>query len=178
MRKTRGFTVVELVVVMIIMAILIGLSIMSITSNQANARDHERLADIDQVMRGLERYYNEANSNTATAGRYPDITLAANLPTNSMLPGVATGAFTYSSSSVTPSFVVAVGPAGRAVDSTATVASQLTTRNTFVYEPSYYDSATNSWKLCGAGSECLRYVIYYTTEKTGSTIQIKTGDRR
>lgn len=183
MRKTRGFTVVELVVVMIIMAILISLSILSITSSQANARDHERLADIDQVMRGLERYYNEANANTPTAGRYPDAPLATTLPTSTTLPGVATGAYTYSNSSVTPSFVVASGAAGRVIDEQGVVNGTLTSvsdqvsTDTFVYEPAYYDAAANQWKLCGSGSECLRYVIYYKTEGTPG-IQMKVSDRQ
>lgn len=54
MYTRRGFTVVELVVVMVIMAILLAIGGLAIGSSRANARDAERTSDIEILARGLE----------------------------------------------------------------------------------------------------------------------------
>jgi prepilin-type N-terminal cleavage/methylation domain-containing protein len=59
--KRRGFTIVELVVVMTIMAILLGLGIFGLQKSQANARDAERRSDVEAMMRGLEERYKNGN---------------------------------------------------------------------------------------------------------------------
>ena len=42
MHFRRGFTIVEIVIVMVIMGILLGLAVLNISSSQANTRDNER----------------------------------------------------------------------------------------------------------------------------------------
>ena len=54
MNARRGFTIVEIVIVMVIMAILIGLAVLNISSTQANARDNKRKTDVENIARGLE----------------------------------------------------------------------------------------------------------------------------
>lgn len=80
MRKRRGFTIVELLVVMVIVAILLTLSILSISKNQANARDTERNSDAAAIANGLESRYRQGNrfvssstNNYIAPGSYPDI---------------------------------------------------------------------------------------------------------
>lgn len=55
--RRNGFTVVELVITMAIMAILLGLAVVSLISTQANGRDAERKSDIETIARGIEQRY-------------------------------------------------------------------------------------------------------------------------
>ena len=79
MRRVRGFSIVELVVVMAIMAILVTLAFVGVSASQVNARNAKRKADVDAIARGLEVRYKQGNprateSNGATnAGSYPGI---------------------------------------------------------------------------------------------------------
>lgn len=61
MNMKRGFTVVEVLITLVIMAILLTLGVVSLRGMQANARDKERQTDIETMARGLERRYNEGN---------------------------------------------------------------------------------------------------------------------
>ena len=60
MRKyKKGFTLIELVVVMAIIAILAAAGLSSYTSTQKKGRDARRKSDLTQVSRALEFYYND-----------------------------------------------------------------------------------------------------------------------
>ncbi|MBI2029451.1 prepilin-type N-terminal cleavage/methylation domain-containing protein [Candidatus Gottesmanbacteria bacterium] len=59
-----GFTLIELIVVMAIIAILAAAGLSSFTSTQKKGRDGRRKADLTQVSRSLEFYYNDH-------GQYP-----------------------------------------------------------------------------------------------------------
>src|SRR5687768_8851745 len=63
-RKERGFTLIELLVVIAIIGILAAVVLVSLNSARQKARDGRRLADIRQIMNGLELFYNDNN-------RYP-----------------------------------------------------------------------------------------------------------
>ena len=79
MTTWRGFTVVELVVVMVIMAVLLTLGVASYNSYQVNVRDSERLADINAIAKGLEARYDRGNSSITlnapyfNRGSYPSV---------------------------------------------------------------------------------------------------------
>jgi prepilin-type N-terminal cleavage/methylation domain-containing protein len=53
----KGFTLLEFLVVMVIMAILIGLILVGLTAARANARDESRIADLHTIAVGLEQYH-------------------------------------------------------------------------------------------------------------------------
>lgn len=57
----RGFTVVEVLVTLIILAILLGLGTVGLRSTLANGRDAERQADVEILARGFENYYERGN---------------------------------------------------------------------------------------------------------------------
>lgn len=73
MNARRGFTIVEIVIVMVIMAILIGLAVLNISSTQANARDNKRKTDVENIARGLETRYKEGNPVVTAVSAYPDV---------------------------------------------------------------------------------------------------------
>lgn len=62
--KQRGFTIVELLIVIVVIGILAALVITTFTGIQRRARDTERETDIKAIHGQLEAYY-------AQNGRYP-----------------------------------------------------------------------------------------------------------
>ncbi len=81
MIKNKGFTLVELLVVMTIVAILAGLALTSYQGARKNARDGKRKADLEQIRSALEMCY-------ADEGSYP----------TSIYASVSCGGQTYLSS--------------------------------------------------------------------------------
>jgi len=72
----KGFTLVELLVVIAIIAILSTLSVVALNSARTKARDARRLSDIKQIRTALEMYF---DSNMA----YPDPTASTTIGTGS-----------------------------------------------------------------------------------------------
>ncbi|MCX6726097.1 MAG: prepilin-type N-terminal cleavage/methylation domain-containing protein [Candidatus Shapirobacteria bacterium] len=61
----RGFTLVELLVVMAILGLLATIGLGSFMSTQIKGRDSQRKSDLGQIQKALEMYYNDY-------GQYPD----------------------------------------------------------------------------------------------------------
>jgi prepilin-type N-terminal cleavage/methylation domain-containing protein len=73
--RSKGFTIVELLIVIVVIAILATLVIVTFTGIQQKARDSQRSTDINALDSHLEAYY-------AQNGYYPTLT---NLTTASWL---------------------------------------------------------------------------------------------
>ncbi len=67
-KSQQGFTLLEILVVMIIVGVLVALGINSYLSAQIKARDGARKSDLRQITEGLEMYYNDK-------GTYPTSTV-------------------------------------------------------------------------------------------------------
>ncbi|HPQ82174.1 MAG TPA: prepilin-type N-terminal cleavage/methylation domain-containing protein [Candidatus Saccharimonas sp.] len=181
MRQMRGFTVVELVVVMVIMAILLTLGMVGISDYQVAARNKERQADAEAIARGLERRYTQGNKVITSAGNYgpggyPNmfefIHMSAfwDLSGNGVVPGFVSGGYlvdnlpgTTKSSFSTPGndpnnsliyycFFCGVGPEN------ATYLATYVTKDKYVYEP-----LTATGGQCNS-EVCTRFNLYYRKE--------------
>ncbi|MBM3205692.1 type II secretion system protein [Candidatus Shapirobacteria bacterium] len=64
-KKNFGFTLIELLVAMTIVAILLGISLVSYQGARKSARDGRRKADLEQIRGALEMYRTDV-------GDYPD----------------------------------------------------------------------------------------------------------
>jgi general secretion pathway protein G len=65
--KQRGFTIVELLVVVTVIAILAAIVYSNFSSAQRQARDAKRTSDIVEIQKALRLYY-------ADNGHFPDVT--------------------------------------------------------------------------------------------------------
>jgi prepilin-type N-terminal cleavage/methylation domain-containing protein len=65
--RQEGFTIVELLIVVVVIGILAALVITTYTGIQAKSRDSKRLTDLQNVQTNLELYFQ-------TAGYYPSLT--------------------------------------------------------------------------------------------------------
>jgi prepilin-type N-terminal cleavage/methylation domain-containing protein len=85
--KQKGFTIVELLIVIVVIAILAAISIVAFTGIQQRGRDSERASDVGNISKALTTYTSDGNawpaaaSNAVTAlkgyntVRVPDTTL-------------------------------------------------------------------------------------------------------
>ena len=93
LRKEGGFTLLELLIVIVIIGILALLIIPNITSAPKKARDTQRKTDLRAVKNGLEEYFVSNNSyptalTDLTTGTAPIMKTVPNDPKN-------TGAYVY-----------------------------------------------------------------------------------
>lgn len=69
-KRTNGFTVVELLIVIVVIAILAAISIVSYSSLRGDADNSRRISDMNNIVKALEVY-------RLKTGQYPDITTNA-----------------------------------------------------------------------------------------------------
>ncbi len=71
----KGFTIIELLIVIAIIAILALLVLNNFQGAQAKARDQQRTTDLNNIHGKLEEFYNENNAypSTFTAATFPGI---------------------------------------------------------------------------------------------------------
>lgn len=166
----RGFTIIELIIVIAIMGILLVLGVVNLRGSQSNARDTERRGDVASIALNLETFYSNGTAASTTFGRYPstgiigqETTILSDIdvkslvaPGVSLIPnvsGVATGPTPDSS-------LIAADCLGIAcVQTTAGVNPQPTT-STYVYQP-----IQSNGNLCNSGAqECRKFNIYFMLE--------------
>lgn len=70
MRKlnSKGFTIIELLVVIVIIGILVALALPQLFAAQARGRDTERKNDLKNIKTQLETYFNDHGEYVTTSG--------------------------------------------------------------------------------------------------------------
>ena len=190
MKIRRGFTVVELVVVMTIMAILLVLAVVSFSNSRVDARDTKRKTDVENIARGLEVRYREGNPRVSapsyvTKGSYPGVNEILHMSgtdrgaqgfspaqvTNGYLPQGLPGTqkSNYSPKGDLDGFSVACLGAVCAEGTHAKATNP--TINEYVYEP-----VSANGNVCSNG-DCVRFNIYYRTEKDNQVRKITSKNQ-
>lgn len=72
--RSRGFTLVELLIVIVVVAILVTISIVAYDGIQERARDAQRRQDVGTIIKALEMYY-------VDHGEYPLSNCGSSCPT-------------------------------------------------------------------------------------------------
>ena len=79
--KPKGFTIIELIVVITVMGILLVLGVVNLSGTQADARDAKRKADAEAIAMYLETFYSSGTDNDLRRNRYPSAEEIKDLPT-------------------------------------------------------------------------------------------------
>lgn len=193
----RGFTIVEVLITLVIMAILLTLGVVSLRGMQANARDKERQTDVETIARGLERRYNEGNPVAVHSngvehkpGRYPSIiemwhaigfAVGDFTPSspgqylNKLMPGTSDAAF----EPPTPAgwfdvICIGSGCTGKTPESSAALNAHFgpstgTTTDKYVYEPIDADN-----DFCHVTDECVRFNLYWYSEVDSAVRKVES----
>jgi prepilin-type N-terminal cleavage/methylation domain-containing protein len=83
-KQTKGFTLIEILIVVAIIAILASVVLVGLGPTQQAGRDARRLSDLHEVQNGLELYYNKT-------GKYPELTTASWASLQATLTGASIG---------------------------------------------------------------------------------------
>ena len=142
MKNNLGFTVVEIAVVLTIMAILLTMASMSLSSSEKGSRDNERRADLSMMAQCLESNFNNTQEYFGTIADMEKCPKSAEF----MTPPKASA----------PATVLAT-------NNTTTVSDvrPLPTKDTYVFQPL---TATGALCTAPATMPCVNYNLYYFSE--------------
>lgn len=152
-RINRGFTIIELLVVVAVIGILATITLIGFNRYQADARDSQRTAQVTIITEALERYYDKN-------GEYPScpaITASASTVTASTLPGLETKTL--------------LAPQDQTGATNSIKCQDLLTS-----DPDLFAYVGDGSTVCSTGNACLEYTLKYKEESTG-TIKTVTSRR-
>jgi prepilin-type N-terminal cleavage/methylation domain-containing protein len=190
----RGFTVVEVLVTLVIMAILVGLGTVGLRATLANGRDAERKDDIETIARGLELYYAKGNPfyiAGESKGGYPgsndkihidgtgwcdmayfkNAAAQANYSTCRPGDGYWSEVFGVSDAAQTPPGMTTRNVWNPWLVNQADIPSRITTElnnGKYVYLP-LNDDGSHCYDVA-----CRKYELYYKKETTGEVVIVKS----
>jgi prepilin-type N-terminal cleavage/methylation domain-containing protein len=123
----RGFTLLELLVVISIIGILITMGAVAFTTAQQRGRDSKRRADAKQVQSAFEQYYVQ---NASAYGSCGDMSAAEYMPAGLPVDPRNTGSFVYTCASTASTYcfctLLEADGAGNASDASCTYATGAT----------------------------------------------------
>jgi len=152
--KCKGFTIIELAIVIAIMGILLVLGVVNLGGSQINARDSERKADVESIVLHLDAFYDSGMDTSTSTGRYPSTAFITNLANvKKFLRDIDTKSLTAPN-----------------VSDPMTTFKAATTNNVqnpsiseYIYQPLKKDNT-----LCkNETEECRKFKIYYKLESDG-----------
>ncbi|MEP7204968.1 MAG: prepilin-type N-terminal cleavage/methylation domain-containing protein [Candidatus Saccharibacteria bacterium] len=162
----RGFTIVELIIVITVMGVLLVLGVVNLRGLQANARDEKRKTDIESIALQLETYYKVGTDNTANTNSYPSTVLVTNV--QATLRDADMKSFTApGAANLAASFIAEGGGT-----TTATVGPQPTTSQ-YGYQPLLADGS-----ICYlVTSVCRKFNLYYRLESDNTVYMVTSKNQ-
>lgn len=166
----RGFTIVELIIVIAIMGILLVLTAVNLRSSQANARDEERKTDIESISLNLESFYRNGNSSSTDVGRYPstgivgqETTILENIDIKVLAaPGTTVSAL--QSATVNTQSAASIVP------------TPGSNNDIYVYQPMKLVSGV--WTRCTSeADDCRKYNLYYWREIDNTVVMVTSKNQ-
>lgn len=170
--RHRGFTIVELVIVITIMAILLTLGVVNVRGSQANGRDAERKTDIESIAQHLDAYYTSGTDGSTDIGVYPSTAITTSSATiTTALRDIDTDSLMAPGSTITDP-TQTFKPATNAVQTAVGVTPQPTT-DYYIYQPLQLLS-NGTWVLCtnSGTQECRKFNLYYRQEVDSNVIMV------
>lgn len=147
----RGFTLVEVVVVVAIIGILATIITLGLNKYTQDSRDAQRATDVTSLSEALEKYYDKH-------GEYPSCTQMTSSPSvisQSILTGIDQSVF--------------VTPGTESGTTTSITCDDIATLNEDAYQYQG-DGSVN----CATGNACLSYMLRYREESSGNIIEVKS----
>lgn len=151
-QQSRGFTIVELIIVMTIIGILASLNFAIVRSYQYSGRDAERASDVESIARAFEISY--LRDATGAGPSYPTVSKATTVSNYSSLFKGQDLDMTRAPGTTTGTSIVAA---------TNTTQPQTPTKGQYIYLP-----LTASNTLCDTTDVCVRFLLYYLEEDGGA----------
>lgn len=184
----RGFTIVEMLVIIVLIGILLALAAARLSTTQVATRDDTLKKDAETIARGLEQYYKTGNSAySIPAGRYPsadefrhasgeDITSIGARVNGGYLDTWLSGARLASTSKLR-----LITMSGQNPENTSNINSS-TPAGVITYEPLKYVPASGGdpdrFLFCTSKDDiCTRFNIYYRTE-TDNVVRTIRSERQ
>lgn len=184
--RAGGFTLIELLITITIMVILLALTVVSLRSTQANARDEERKTDVESIARHLEVFYDSGVLGSTSTSYAPTLAssstyhhLAVFSPSSNKARYPSTEAmdtedeikFTLrdidSKTIRSPGIAETSSPSLIVANNAG---AQTPTINQYIYQP-----LTRSNTRCTSESDdCHRYILYYRLETNASVQKIES----
>jgi len=162
--KLRGFTIVELIIVITIMGILLILGVVNLRGSQTNARDDERKSDVGAIALNLEGYYKGVND-TGGVGTYPSTATsdASNALIETYMPDI----------DIKSLLAPGANDPDKSFISAANNGAQTPTIDQYIYQPLQSSGALCTSVLQG----CRKFNIYYHLETDNTVYQLKSKNQ-
>ena len=149
----RGFTLVELIIVIAVIAILVTVGTISFTSYLADGRDSQRTSKATVLAEALEKYYDLNGEYPSCAVLSGDVTQI----TQSVLTGLDQSTF--------------IAPQANSGVSNSISCTNITG---VVSDPDVFAYMTDDSTECVSGNSCLEWVLRYRNEGDKSVSELKS----
>lgn len=179
MKGRLGFTIVELTVVIVIMAIFLTLGVLGLRTLQTDARDKEREADVYSMSMKLDNIYTQTVG-SKSAGSYPPVdgsyesgfTVVSAMTDGVDVDAIKAPGQTSVSLQAFPKNKCTAGSAGSVCNIGVLAATDIT-KDKYIYQPIVGGGDS---RLCvsGLSQPCRAYRLYYVSEANNSVVIVES----